>query len=70
MSFLEKAKEALGSAAKAAKEAAENAPSKAQEAMDFIKQNMPKTDVCWKNCMKRFGKLVMLFGVYHLKEST
>ena len=32
MSFLNKAKEA-----------AENAPSKAQEAIDFIKQNMPKT---------------------------
>ncbi|MCB1658439.1 MAG: hypothetical protein KDI39_09450 [Pseudomonadales bacterium] len=43
MSFLNKAKEALESAAKAAKEAAENTPSKAQEGIDFIKQNIPKT---------------------------
>ncbi len=47
MSFFDKAKKAaqkaLETTTEAATTAAENAPSKAQKAMDFIKQNMPKT---------------------------
>ena len=58
MSFLDKAKEATQKALKttknaaqtalkatteAAKTAAENTPNKAQEALDFVKQNIPKT---------------------------
>lgn len=47
MSFFEKAKQAaqtaLENTTKAAKEVAENAPSKTQETIEFIKQNIPKT---------------------------